>query len=105
MSGLEKPTGTEKTAQPTDSTSADEFDRQLELSGRQFQELVEQVTVRLVPFLDSLPKQPAWDTDDVDPLLPLVEEQLPANGRPLEEILSLLFESLIPKGFNTTSPG
>jgi aromatic-L-amino-acid decarboxylase len=107
VSELERPSETRarEVAQSADPTSADDFNRELELSGGQFRELVECVTARLVPFLDSLPQQPACDTDDIEPLLSLVDEPLPPKGIAATEILALLFDELIPKCFNTTSPG
>ena len=87
------------------SRVGDSFHNELELSGKQFRELAAGATEWLEKFLDSLPEQPAWDTDAIEPLLPMAKEPLPDGGRPVDEVFALLFEKLIPKGFNTTSPG
>lgn len=77
----------------------------LELSGEQFRELVDAAIARLVPFLDSLAEQPVADVDEIEPVLQLVEEPLPTTGTTAADLLSLLFDQLVPKCFNTTAPG
>ena len=78
---------------------------ELELSGEQFREMVDQALDRLVPFIDSLPDQPASDTSGGAKLAHSLIEPLPQAGSSLAELLDLLFEKLIPKGFNTPGPG
>ncbi len=81
------------------------MDSELELSGDEMRRLVRLAMDRIVPFIESLPEQPAVDLADAVRVARSVAEPLPQQGRPLEELLAGLFEVLIPKTFNTASPG
>ncbi len=105
MSDLDEPELSERNRPSADPVSADGFFRDIELSAGEFRQLVECATSRLVSFLEALPGQPARDTENIEPVLRLVEEPLPPKGLSANEILALLFDELIPKSFNTTSPG
>jgi aromatic-L-amino-acid/L-tryptophan decarboxylase len=105
VSDLDEPVQPERNTPSADPVSADGFFRDIELSGGEFGQLVECATARLVSFLESLPDQPARDTENIEPVLRLVDEPLPSEAVSANEILNLLFEDLIPKSFNTTSPG
>ena len=67
--------------------------------------MIEAATDRLLAHVASLPRQPAADTDGAEELALSLRESLPETGRPLEELLGLLFEKAIPKSFNTAGPG
>jgi aromatic-L-amino-acid/L-tryptophan decarboxylase len=80
----------------------------LELSGAALRELVEAALDRIVPHLDSLPDQPAADTDAAGAAAlarALSEPLLPELPVPVAELLDLLFERAVPKSFNTAGPG
>ncbi len=86
---------------PDQSTTSE-----LELSPDQMRRLVDQAMERIVPFIESLPRQPSFATErGVDLALKLLDEPLPDSGTPFSEILDLLFERLIPASFNTAGPG
>ncbi|MGE5277997.1 MAG: pyridoxal phosphate-dependent decarboxylase family protein [Acidobacteriota bacterium] len=80
-------------------------DRSLELSGEALRAVIEAATERLLDHVASLPRQPAADTDGAEELARSLRESLPETGRPLEELLGILFERVIPKSFNTAGPG
>jgi aromatic-L-amino-acid decarboxylase len=77
----------------------------LELSGAALRRLVEAALDRLAPHLDSLPLQPAADTEGGAALARSLAEPLPERPAPLSEVLDLLFERAVPKSFNTAGPG
>ena len=80
-------------------------DTTLELSSEDFRALVEGATRRIVDYVESLPRQPSADTDFGPELARSLVEPLPESGRPYGELLDLLFERVVPKGFNTAGPG
>jgi aromatic-L-amino-acid/L-tryptophan decarboxylase len=80
-------------------------DTTLELSSEDFRDLVEAATRRIVAYVESLPRQPSADTDSGPELARSLIEPLPESGRPYGELLDLLFERVVPKGFNTAGPG
>ena len=80
-------------------------DTTLELSSEDFRALVEAATRRIVDYVESLPRQPSADTDGSAELARSLVEPLPESGRPYGELLDLLFERVVPKGFNTAGPG
>lgn len=80
-------------------------DTTLELSSEDFRDLVEAATRKIVAYVESLPRQPSADTDSGPELARSLVEPLPESGRPYGELLDLLFERVVPKGFNTAGPG
>lgn len=79
---------------------------ELELSGEEMRRLVEQAMERIVPFVESLPSQPSYRTEQgVELALSMIDEPLPERPTPFSELLDLLFERLIPATFNTAGPG
>jgi aromatic-L-amino-acid decarboxylase len=80
-------------------------DRRLELSGGALRALIDAATERLLAHIDSLPSQPSADTAGGEDLARSLREPLPETGRPVEELLDLLFTRVIPKSFNTAGPG
>ena len=79
-------------------------DKTLELDAQAFRQVVEQALERVLEHLDSLPEQPSVTQGGADLARSLVEP-LPERGAPFPELLSLLFERLIPHSFNTAGPG
>jgi aromatic-L-amino-acid decarboxylase len=80
-------------------------DRRLELSGEALRGLIAAATERIVAHIETLPEQPAADTEGGAELARSLAEPLPERGRPVEELLDLLFSRVIPKSFNTAGPG
>jgi aromatic-L-amino-acid decarboxylase len=77
----------------------------LELDPTQFRLLVEQVLDRVGPYLASLPTQSVSDTTGAEAVATALREAMPRRGRPLGELLDLLFAQAIPPSFNPASPG
>ena len=82
-----------------------ETSRTLELSSKELRRLIEAATDRILGYIESLPRQPSADSEGGAALARSLREPLPETGRPLEELLALLFDRVIPKGFNTAGPG
>ena len=80
-------------------------DRTLELSGPELRDLIEAATERIIAYIESLPRQPSGDSAGGADLARSLREPLPETGRPAGELLDLLFDRVIPKGFNTAGPG
>jgi aromatic-L-amino-acid/L-tryptophan decarboxylase len=80
-------------------------DRSLELSGEALRMLIEAATERILRHIESLPRQPAADTQGGAELARSLGEPLPETGRSAEKLLDLLFDRVIPKSFNTAGPG
>lgn len=78
---------------------------ELEPSPEQMRRLVEAVMARIVPHLASLGEQPAADVDGAADVARSLVASMPGTGRPVEELLALLFERAVPKSFNTAGPG
>lgn len=60
---------------------------------------------RIVSHITSLPDQPAADTAGGVELARALKESMPEEGRPLPELLDLLFDRAVPKSFNAAGPG
>jgi aromatic-L-amino-acid/L-tryptophan decarboxylase len=80
-------------------------DRSLELSGEALGRLIDAAKERILRHIETLPQQPAADTEGAVELARSLIEPLPKQGRPYGELLELLFEKVIPKSFNTAGPG
>jgi len=80
-------------------------DRSLELSGETLARLIDAAKERILRHIESLPRQPSADTEGGIALARSLVEPLPREGRPYEELLDLLFDTVIPKSFNTAGPG
>ncbi|GBD33651.1 L-2,4-diaminobutyrate decarboxylase [bacterium HR33] len=78
----------------------------LELTGAEFRDLVNAAMERVARWVDTLDRQPASDVKDAEPRArSLVEERLPRQGSPLDELLELLFDRAVPLSLNTAGPG
>jgi aromatic-L-amino-acid/L-tryptophan decarboxylase len=80
-------------------------DRTLELPAADFRALIDAAASRLVAHVESLPRQPAHDTEGGAALARSLAEPLPESGTAVDELLDLLFTRAIPKSFNTAGPG
>lgn len=89
---------------PTDP-SLDHATNPLELSAEGMHHLVDAAMERIVAHLESLPEQLAADTEGGVALARSLAEPAPESGRPLDEVLDLVFERAVPKSFNTAGPG
>ena len=90
---------------PADERLAAAAASPLELSGAALRRLVDAAMDRIAPHLDSLPHQPAADTEGAVAVARSLVEPLPERPAPLDEVLELLFERAVPKSFNTAGPG
>ena len=77
----------------------------LELSPDAMREMVAAAMDRIVSFVESLPDQPASDTEGGAELARSLVEDLPETGEPFPRLLDLVFDRLVPNGINTTGPG
>ena len=80
-------------------------DPTLELSSAELRGLIDAATDRILAYIESLPLQPSGDSVGGAALARSLREPLPEIGQPAGELLDLLFERVIPKGFNTAGPG
>ncbi|HVE65104.1 MAG TPA: aminotransferase class I/II-fold pyridoxal phosphate-dependent enzyme [Thermoanaerobaculia bacterium] len=80
-------------------------DRSLELSADEMRALVDAATRRVIEYVESLPRQPSADTQGGAELARSLVEPLPERGRPYEELLDLVFDRVVRKGFGTAGPG
>src|SRR5438093_8808899 len=78
---------------------------ELELSADVMRDLVREAMDRIGPYIDSLPSQPATDTEGAAQLAKTLIEPPPETGASFPALLDLLFGKLVPKGFNTAGPG
>jgi len=79
--------------------------RELELSSDEMRKLIQQATERIVEHIESLPSQPVSDVTGGEDLARSVVEPMPEQGVAFTGLLELLFGRLVPKTFNTASPG
>ena len=77
----------------------------LEPDSEEVRRLVEGALGRLLPHLESLPRQPAADVEGAAEVAASLAEPLPESPAPYEELLDVLFERAAPKSFNTAGPG
>jgi aromatic-L-amino-acid/L-tryptophan decarboxylase len=79
--------------------------RPLELSGVDLRALMDAVMDRVAAHIDSLPTQPAHDVDGAEDVARSLAEPIPERGRPLADVLELLFDRAVPPSFNAAGPG
>jgi aromatic-L-amino-acid/L-tryptophan decarboxylase len=80
-------------------------DTTLELTPDEMRRLVAQVMEHIVAHVESLPQQPAVAIEGGAEAARKFVEPLPERGQPYSTLLTLLFEQVIPKSFNTAGPG
>jgi len=79
--------------------------RELELNSDAMRELIQQAMERIVEHIESLPTQPVSDVTEGAELARSVVEPMPEEGVAFSDLLELLFGRLVPKTYNTASPG
>ena len=79
--------------------------RELELSSQEMRALIDQAMDRIVQHIASLPVQPMSEVSGGEQLARSIVEGMPEQGTPFGELLDLLFQRLVPKSYNTASPG
>ena len=67
--------------------------------------MADQVVVRCVDHITSLPQQPLYGVSEAEALCLRMRESAPAQGTALTLLLDDLFDTYIPQSFNTPSPG
>ncbi len=88
---------------PRDSATPPPTD--LELSPEAMRRLVDRAMERIVEHVASLGSQRVSDVDGADELARSLVLPVPEAGRPLDEVLSLIFDRALSKSYNTASPG
>jgi len=67
--------------------------------------LIDQAMEHILAHIESLPRQPVADIVGAAELARSTVESMPESGTSFSEIIERLFHELIPKGYNTASPG
>lgn len=80
-------------------------DTPLEPDGDALRDLVDRAMDRIVRHLETLGDQPASRIEGSAELSRSLVEPLPETATPFDELLDLLFERVMPYGFNTAGPG
>ena len=78
---------------------------ELELSGDEMRALVDQVMSRIAAHIDTLPQQPASNSEDGARVARDLVESLPEAGASLDEVLNTVFDDAAPISYNTAGPG
>ncbi len=78
---------------------------ELELDSGTMRSMIEQAMDRIVRHFQSLPAQAVSDVSGGENLARSVAEGMPEKEASYTDLLDLLFEQLVPKSFNTASPG
>jgi len=79
--------------------------KELELSSEEMRALIDLAMDRIVEHIASLPVQPVSDVSGGEQLARLMAEGMPEQATPFADLLDLLFHRLVPKSYNTASPG
>jgi len=79
--------------------------RELEPSAEQMRRLVDDAMERIVAHVTSLAEQPVTYEGSPAAIARARIEAAPETGRPLGEILDLLFDEALPTSFNSAAPG
>ncbi|HKB72380.1 MAG TPA: pyridoxal-dependent decarboxylase [Thermoanaerobaculia bacterium] len=80
-------------------------ERPLELSPSQFRALVEAATARIGKYIEALPRMSSAPPSEGAALAREIRQGMPEHGAPLEPLLDLLFDRVIPSSFCTPGPG
>ena len=86
-------------------TSAAERSWPLEPDEAEIRALIDATVARVVPHVMSFAEQPASNIDGATEFARTLDEPLPQQGTPFDELLDLLFDAAIPRSLNTASPG
>ncbi len=79
--------------------------RELELSSKTMQAMVDQAMARIIEHIEALPGQPVSDVSGAVDLAHSAVESMPESATPFSAVLDLLFDRLVQKSYNTASPG
>lgn len=77
----------------------------LELDASAMRSLVASAIERIVDHVESLPTQPAAAAEGGAELARTIRSSFAEGGRPVDELLDELFDSVVPCSFNTAGPG
>ena len=80
-------------------------DRTLEPSADEMRRLVRLAMDRIVEHVETLPHQRSGDTHGGAELARALQEGLPEQGAPFDELMEIVFQRAAPKSFNTAGPG
>ena len=80
-------------------------DADLDFAPSTLRSLLDATSRRVVEHLSTLADQPARGDVRAEPLCRELREAAPEAGQPLDALLELLFERLIPRSFTTAGPG
>src|SRR4051812_31176796 len=77
----------------------------LEPSAAAMSELVRRASEHVIRHLESLPTLAAYDIEGGSELAQSLVEPMPEKGESFGPLLERFFERILPKGYNTSSPG
>lgn len=77
----------------------------LEPSSAEMRRLVDEAMQRIVRHIESLPAQPASNTEGATEFARTLIEPLPQRGESYEKLLDFLFDEAIPRSFTASGPG
>ncbi|HET7711186.1 MAG TPA: aminotransferase class V-fold PLP-dependent enzyme [Thermoanaerobaculia bacterium] len=77
----------------------------LEPSREEFESLMAEVVRRVAEHIESLPRQPAMNTDGAADFARGLIEPLPQKGEASDALLDFLFQEAIPRSFTSAGPG
>lgn len=78
---------------------------ELEWSGEEMRAVVDRVMRRVAEHIDTLPQQPASNSEEGARVARELAEKLPENGQPLDDVLNIVFDEAAPISYNTAGPG
>lgn len=79
-------------------------DRSLEIGGRELRALIDSAARRITAYIAALASTPS-DLRDPAGLARSLREPMPEEGADVEGLLDVLFDTVIPRGFQTAGPG
>jgi len=89
---------------PRAQSSLDDPRYPLELSGAMMQTMVEKAMAKILPHIESLPHLPAAVTTGGAELARSLQEDLPTDALPFDELLDEIFR-IVPTSFTASGPG
>ena len=78
---------------------------ELEWSGEEMRAVVDRVMRRVAEHIDTLPQQPASNSEEGARVARELAEKLPESGQPLDDVLRTVFDEAAPISYNTAGPG
>ncbi len=77
----------------------------LEPSAHEMRKWIEEAAAKIIPYVDSLPDQPVTNGLKRDSFLKKIREPIPRQATELSELLTTIFDELLPVGINLPSAG